>query len=148
MLTPNTGKHSQNIWERDSTQQKNNMKGFILVYSRWIRKQQRSRGSSCVKTSGCITTMPRWSRKLALNYISTHSSRAVLWVAILGSRVWTRRMSADCWQGAVAYNLSLPIGRLLVSGGGRARGLQGGSGGSHTAGIKRDSVVLAGSSCR
>lgn len=85
------------------------MKGSILVNSQWIRKQWRSRGCSCVKTSGCITTMPLCSRLLALNYVSAHSSQIILWIAILGCCVRTRR-TADCWQRALAYNLSLPIG--------------------------------------
>ncbi len=88
-----------------------NMKGSFLVDSQWIRKQWRSRGCSCVKTSGCITTMPLCSRLLlALNYVSAHSSQLILWTAILGCGAWTRRMAADCWQRAVAYNPSLPIG--------------------------------------
>lgn len=64
-----------------------------------------------MKTSGCITTMPLCSRLLlALNCVSAHSSQFILWIAILGCSVWTRRMETDCWQRAVAYNPSLPIG--------------------------------------
>lgn len=34
------------------------MKGSFLGDSQWIRKQGLSRGCSCVKTGGCMTTMP------------------------------------------------------------------------------------------
>ena len=94
-----------------SEEEKKNMKGSFLVDSQWIRKQWRSRGCSCVKTGGCITTMnPLQQTTAGSEYVSAHSSQLILWIAILGCGVWTRRMAADCWQHAVAYNLYLPIG--------------------------------------
>lgn len=98
--------------------EKKNMKDSFLVDSQWIRKQWWSRGCSCVKTSGCGLSQQwilRSRLQLALNYVSAHSSPVILWIAILGCSLWSRRMAAECWQRAVAYNLYLPIGSVCSS---------------------------------
>ena len=100
-----------------------NMKGSFLPDPQWIRKQRRSRGCSCVKTGGCITTMPLCSRlQPALNYVSAHSSPVILWTASLGGGVRTWGMAADCWQRAVASNLSVSIGSAAAAAAAAAEG--------------------------
>lgn len=112
---------------RGGKRKNKNMKGSFLPDPQWIRKQRRSRGCSCVKTSGCITTMPLCSRlQPALNYVCAHSSPVILWIASLGGGVRTWGMAADCWQRAVASNLSVSIGSAAAA---AAAGKEWGGGG-------------------
>lgn len=120
MLTPNSShrfqiyeKQEQAIQSREG--EKKNMKGSFLLDSQWIRKQWRSRGCSCVKTSGWITTMPPTPPPSLSAAAVDYNWLCITWTLIhpklsYGLLNLAVVCAADCWQRAVASNLPLPIG--------------------------------------
>lgn len=120
MLTPNTSHRSQIIWEtgagRCNPERGREKKTWKAPFWWILNGLESSNGHVDAVVWRLAAVSQQWIRSSrlqpTLDYVSAHSSQDILWIAILGCGLWTRRMVADYWQRAVAYNLCLPIGSV------------------------------------